>query len=66
MGKSVFDELDQKLKEKEQQQRYESEKIDISMPPVKDPLWQSSSGNDCAQSVDRHLRVHGFEVYEGN
>lgn len=35
MGKPVFDELDQKLKEKEQQQRYESEKIDITMPPKK-------------------------------
>ena len=32
---NFFDELDQKLKEKEQQQRYESEKIDITMPPVK-------------------------------
>ena len=32
---NFFDELDPKLKEPEQQQRYESAKIDITMPPVK-------------------------------
>ena len=47
-----FDELDQKLKEKEQQQRYESEKDRYHHAAKEDPLWKPSSGNYGPQSAD--------------
>ena len=60
-----FDELDQKLKEKEQQQRYESEKIDISMPPVKIRYGNLHPVTTVSNQLIDIFASMGFEVYEG-
>ena len=60
-----FDELDQKLKEKEQQQRYESEKIDISMPPVKIRYGNLHPVTTVRNQLTDIFASMGFEVYEG-
>ena len=54
---NFFDELDQKLKEKEQQQRYESEKIDITMPPVKIRYRRSAKPNTRMRPNTTHRRT---------
>ena len=60
-----FDELDQKLKEKEQQQRYESEKIDITMPPVKIRYGNLHPVTTVRNQLTDIFTSMGFEVYEG-
>ena len=60
-----FDELDQKLKEKEQQQRYESEKIDISMPPKKIRYGNLHPVTTVRNQLTDIFASMGFEVYEG-
>ena len=60
-----FDELDQNLKEKEQQQRYESEKIDISMPPVKIRYGNLHPVTTVRNQLTDIFASMGFEVYEG-
>ncbi|MBR4276911.1 MAG: phenylalanine--tRNA ligase subunit alpha, partial [Lachnospiraceae bacterium] len=60
-----FDDIDKKLKEKELKLRYESEKIDISMPSVK-----QKSGNLHPITTVRNQLIDifagmGFSVYEG-
>ena len=62
---NFFDELDQKLKEKEQQQRYESEKIDISMPPVKIRYGNLHPVTTVSNQLIDIFASMGFEVYEG-
>ena len=60
-----FDELDQKLKEKEQQQRYESEKIDITMPPKKIRYGNLHPVTTVRNQLTDIFASMGFEVYEG-
>lgn len=60
-----FDELDEKLKAKEAELRYESEKIDISMPAIR-----KRSGNLHPVTQVRNQLIDifasmGFEVFEG-
>ena len=62
---NFFDELDQKLKEKEQQQRYESEKIDITMPPVKIRYGNLHPVTTVRNQLTDIFTSMGFEVYEG-
>ena len=62
---NFFDELDQKLKEKEQQQRYESEKIDITMPPVKIRYGKLHPVTTVRNQLTDIFTSMGFEVYEG-
>ena len=57
--------LDQNLKEKEQQQRYESEKIDISMPPVKIRYGNLHPVTTVSNQLIDIFASMGFEVYEG-
>lgn len=61
-----FEELDEKMKEKELQMRYEQEKIDISMPAE-----QTTCGNLHPVTQVRNQLIDifasmGFEVYEGS
>ena len=49
---ACFEELDVKLKAKELQQRYENEKIDITMPAVKRTKGKSSPDYSGEKSVD--------------
>ena len=60
-----FDELDQKLKEKEQEMRYKSEKIDISMPPVKIRYGNLHPVTTVRNQLTDIFASMGFEVYEG-
>ena len=60
-----FDELDQKLKEKEQQQRYESEKIDITMPQKKIRYGNLHPVTTVRNQLTDIFASMGFEVYEG-
>ena len=60
-----FDELDQKLKEKEQQQRYESEKIVITMPPKKIRYGNLHPVTTVRNQLTDIFASMGFEVYEG-
>ena len=62
---NFFDERDQKLKEKEQQQRYESEKIDITMPPVKIRYGKLHPVTTVRNQLTDIFTSMGFEVYEG-
>jgi phenylalanyl-tRNA synthetase alpha chain len=62
---NYFDELDQKLKEKEQQMRYESEKIDITMPPVKIRYGNLHPVTTVCNQLTDIFASMGFEVYEG-
>jgi phenylalanyl-tRNA synthetase alpha chain len=62
---NYFDELDQKLKEKEQQMRYESEKIDITMPPVKIRYGNLHPVTTVRNQLTDIFASMGFEVYEG-
>ena len=62
---NFFDELDQKLKEKEQQQRYESEKIDITMPPDKIRYGNLHPVTTVRNQLTDIFTSMGFEVYEG-
>ncbi len=61
-----FDELDRSLKEKEMQLRYESEKIDVTMPAVK-----MRPGNLHPVTLVREELIDifagmGFEIFEGS
>ncbi len=62
---NFFEEIDEKLKEQELKLRYESEKIDISMPSIK-----KKSGNLHPITIVRNQLTDifmgmGFSVYEG-
>lgn len=62
---NFFGELDEKVKEKELQMRYESEKIDITMPAE-----QTECGNlhPVTQVINQLIDIFagmGFEIYEG-
>ena len=53
------------MKEKEQQQRYESEKIDISMPPKKIRYGNLHPVTTVRNQLTDIFASMGFEVYEG-
>ena len=55
----------QSIKEKEQQQRYESEKIDITMPPVKIRYGNLHPVTTVRNQLTDIFTSMGFEVYEG-
>ncbi len=62
---NFFNELDEKAKEKELQMRYESEKLDITMPAV-----QTECGNlhPVTQVINQLIDIFagmGFEIYDG-
>ena len=63
---NFFDELDQKLKEKEQQQRYESEKIDITLPGRKPELGNAHPLNLVRQELEDLFIGLGYQVIEGD
>ncbi len=62
---NFFNELDEKAKEKELQMRYESEKIDITMPAVK---TECGNLHPVTQVINQLIDIFagmGFEIYEG-
>lgn len=62
---SFFNELDEKVKEKELQMRYESEKIDITMPAEK---TECGNLHPVTQVINQLIDIFsgmGFEIYEG-
>ena len=61
-----FEELDEKLqKAKELQQRYESEKIDITMPAAKKKTGNLHPITQVRNQLIDVFSSMGFEVYEG-
>lgn len=60
-----FDEIDNKLKAKEMQLRYESEKIDISMPAVKKKTGNLHPITTVRNQLIDIFASMGFNVYEG-
>ena len=63
---SRFDEIDQKLKEKEAQLRYESEKIDVTMPAVKCTCGNLHPVTQVRNQLIDIFAGMGFEVFEGS
>ncbi|MCQ2518551.1 MAG: phenylalanine--tRNA ligase subunit alpha [Lachnospiraceae bacterium] len=62
---NVFTELDEKMKEKELKARYESEKIDVTMPAKE---FESGNLHPITQMRNQLIDVFGsmgFEIYEG-
>lgn len=62
---SCLDELDEKIKAKEVQMRYESEKIDISMPSVKRKCGNLHPVTQVINQLVDIFSSMGFEVFEG-
>lgn len=60
-----FEELDVKLKAKELQQRYENEKIDITMPAVKKTKGNLHPITQVRNQLIDVFSSMGFEVFEG-
>ena len=64
-AQNYFDELDEKMKAKELQLRYELEKIDISMPAEKVECGNLHPVTQVRNQVIDIFAAMGFEVYEG-
>ena len=64
-AQNYFDELDEKMKAKELQLRYELEKIDISMPAEKVECGNLHPITQVRNQVIDIFAAMGFEVYEG-
>ena len=62
---NYFEELDSKLKEQELKLRYESEKIDISMPAVRQESGNLHPVTTVRNQLTDIFASMGFEVYEG-
>ena len=62
---ACFEELDVKLKAKELQQRYENEKIDITMPAVKKTKGNLHPITQVRNQLIDVFSSMGFEVFEG-
>jgi phenylalanyl-tRNA synthetase alpha chain len=62
---NYFDELDEKLKAEELKLRYESEKIDITMPPKKIRYGNLHPITTVRSQLTDIFASMGFEVYEG-
>ena len=62
---SYFDELDEKLKEAEKNARYESEKIDISMPAMRTRYGNLHPITTVRNQLTDIFASMGFFVYEG-
>lgn len=62
---ACFDELDEKLKAKEALLRYESEKIDVTMPAVKTKHGNLHPVTQVRNQLIDIFASMGFEVYEG-
>ena len=59
-----FDELDEKMKEAESKQRYENEKIDITMPSVKCKCGKLHPVTQVRNQLIDIFGTMGFEVYD--
>ena len=59
-----FDELDEKMKEAESKQRYENEKIDITMPSVKCRCGKLHPVTQVRNQLIDIFGTMGFEVYD--
>ncbi len=59
-----FDELDEKMKETESKQRYENEKIDITMPSVKCKCGKLHPVTQVRNQLIDIFGTMGFEVYD--
>lgn len=62
---SFFDELDEKMKAKELELRYESEKIDISMPAIQKKYGNLHPITTVRNQLTDIFASMGFSVYEG-
>ncbi len=62
---AYFDELDEKMKEKELQMRYESEKIDISMPAKKVQTGNLHPITLMRNQLTDVFSAMGFDIFEG-
>lgn len=62
---NFFEELDMKLKEKEQKMRYESEKIDITMPAMRKRYGNLHPITTIRNQLTDIFASMGFEVFEG-
>ncbi|MEE1009751.1 MAG: phenylalanine--tRNA ligase subunit alpha [Agathobacter sp.] len=64
-AQGCFDELDKKLKEEEMQRRYESEKIDVTMPATKHVRGNLHPVTQVRNQITDIFASMGFEIYEG-
>lgn len=64
-AQGCFDELDKKLKEEEMQRRYESEKIDVTMPATKHVHGNLHPVTQVRNQITDIFASMGFEIYEG-
>ena len=64
-AQGCFDELDKKLKEEEMQRRYESEKIDVTMPATKHVRGNLHPVTQVRNQITDIFASMGFEKYEG-
>ncbi len=62
----VFDEIDQKLKAEELKRKYESEKIDVTMPPKMRKRGNLHPVTQVRNQLIDIFASMGFEVYEGS
>jgi len=65
-AQSQFEQLETDLKNREMQLRYESEKIDVTMPAKMRPLGNLHPNTQIRNQIVDIFGSMGFEIYEGN
>ncbi len=60
-----FDEIDERLKEEEMKKRYESEKLDVTLPPVKNTKGNLHPNTQVRNQIVDIFGSMGFQIFEG-